>query len=104
MLALVTAWPLGSCVIMGIPLKVSGPLLPHPENGAKAPPPKELHSGAEEHASRGRSHPLAIFGSDILGLPPFSPLDPTNNIVPNREEINTSVVGPALSPGTFFPS
>lgn len=38
----------------------------------------------------------------FLGLPPFSPLDPTNNIVPNREEINISVANLALLPGTFF--
>lgn len=67
MLSLVPTLPLGSCVIMGIPLKVSGSWLPHSENGAKAPPLKELHYGAKEHTSRGRSHPLAIFGSDDIG-------------------------------------
>ena len=91
-------------MILGIPLKVSGPWLPHPENGAKTPPLEELHSSAEEHARRGMHHPLAIFGSDILELPPFSPLDLTNNIVPNVEDINMSVASPVLLPGTFFSS
>lgn len=89
-------------MLLEIPLKVSGPWLSRPKNGAKAPPLKELRSGTEEHASRGMHHLLAIFGCDILELPPFSPLDPTDNIELNREEINMSVASPALLPGTFF--
>lgn len=88
---------------MASPLKEWGSCTDKAKN-PRCLPLRRRHSGAEEYPSGGMYHLLATRGSDILELPPFSPLAPPRNVEPNREERNMSVAGPALLLGTFFSS